>query len=469
MAGACATNQRRNARPVASAAAVHAPKRGRSLSIPEHHTSCVAPTRPSLTRGGSLLTIGLSAPLVLALSRNGWVRPPGEFRDRIAMTKQVFFDPQRKRWKRLRRIFDITALAGLIVGTVFVVGLLRMKPLPELVLGAPKRNYSALPVKPGTVRPGTKPRAGHRRTNLRASDVPLNSGEGLRAAYYVEDDPASYSSLRQHIHQIDILFPEWIHVVSPEGNLTSYTIDNRPFQVVDNGGVHGVDHENKVAHAIAQNQDESPTEIFPLVNNYDPTKGAFLPSIGDFLSNPDARANFVRQVDRFLGANPSYRGLSLDLEEIPSEAQQGYMALVAALYQDFHSRNLRLYVNAPVGDDDWDMAYIAQHSDGILLMNYDQHQTESGPGPIASQDWFVDNLKKVLKTVPKEKLICSLGSYGYDWTMPLTAGGDARHKNAKPTTPANAKPVNVIELSTQEAWQAASDAEAQIALDPNSL
>src|SRR5579872_3011210 len=118
-----------------------------------------------------------------------------EFRDRAAMNKQVFFDPQRRRWKRLRRVFDVTALVGLVLGTIFVVGLLRIKPLPELVLGAPKRNYSALPVKPATK--GTaKTRSAHRRTNRKASDIPLNSGEGLRAAYYVEDDPASYSSLR---------------------------------------------------------------------------------------------------------------------------------------------------------------------------------------------------------------------------------------------------------------------------------
>ncbi len=39
-------------------------------------------------------------------------------------------------------------------------------------------------------------------------------------------------------------------------------------------------------------------------------------------------------------------------------------------------------------------------------MNYDQHQTESGPGPIAAQDWFIDNLKEVMKIVPKDKIIC---------------------------------------------------------------
>jgi hypothetical protein len=28
------------------------------------------------------------------------------------MNKQVFYDPQRKRWKRLRRIIDVAALLG---------------------------------------------------------------------------------------------------------------------------------------------------------------------------------------------------------------------------------------------------------------------------------------------------------------------------------------------------------------------
>ena len=156
------------------------------------------------------------------------------------MNKQVFFDPQRKRWKRLRIIFDGLALLGLVLGTLFLLGLMRMKPLPELLLDTPKRNYRALAMPPvPTVGPGVKlHRSAHRRTDLKPSDVPLNSGEGLRAAYYVEWDPASYSSFKQHVKQIDLLFPEWLHVVKPDGGLTSYSIDNRPFNVVDQRGVH---------------------------------------------------------------------------------------------------------------------------------------------------------------------------------------------------------------------------------------
>ena len=382
------------------------------------------------------------------------------------MSKQVFFDPQRKRWKRLRRIFDIVALIGVVVGVVFVIGLMRKSPLPELLLSTPKRNYSPLRLEAIPAKGAQKPHpSAHRKTNLKPSDVPLNSGEGLRAAYYVEDDPASYSSLKQHINQIDLLFPEWIHIVTPDGTLTSYSLDNRPFAVVDGDVVHGVDHEQRVAHAIAAAvNDTTPAEIFPLVNNYDPIQNSFLPSIGDFLTNSNARAHFIQQIDRFLAANPSYHGISLDFEEIPPEAQQGYMALLAALYQDFQQRKLKLYVNSPVGDDDFDLKYMADNSDGLLLMNYDQHQTGSGPGPIAAQSWFLDNLKRALKSVPKDKAICAIGSYGYDWTTTMPQA--PKRRRGKSPVP---KVLSAQEMSTQEAWQTATDADAEVELDPDSL
>ncbi len=84
-----------------------------------------------------------------------------------------------------------------------------------------------------------------------------------------------------------------------------------------------------------------------------------------------------------------------------------------------HPRNLRLYVNTPVATPDADLKQIAANSDGIILMNYDEHQITSDPGPIASQDWFIGNLTRVLKIVPKEKLICAVGNYGYDWTLSI--------------------------------------------------
>ncbi|WP_433982972.1 polysaccharide deacetylase family protein [Tunturiibacter empetritectus] len=271
---------------------------------------------------------------------------------------------------------------------------------------------------------------------------------------------------------MDLLFPEWLHVVNTTGEVVSYTQDNRAYDVVDRGGVHQVDREGKVARTVAANHVN--LDIFPLVNNYDAKRGLWAPEVGGFLSSDTGRASFVQQIHSFLAGNPSYRGLSLDFEEIPTNAQPGFRSLIAALYADFHPRNLRLYVNTPVGDDDWDLKFMADHSDGLLLMNYDEHQTDSGPGPIASQDWFIDNLKNVLKTVPKDKIICALGNYGYDWTTALpppepVGKPGARKAHAKKQQPAAEKVLSAHDLSTQDAWQAASDSDSQIDLDDDSM
>ncbi len=386
------------------------------------------------------------------------------------MNKPVFYDPQRKRWKRLRRIFDAAALFGLMLGAIFVVGLLRMKPLPNLNLATQGRNYRYVANAPKPVlKPGQKPvLSAHRRTALKPSDVPLNSGEGLRAAYYVDWDAASYSSLKQHARQIDLLFPMWMHVLDAKGGLTGFTADdNSPFDVVERTGVHSVDSENKVARALAAARSDA--EVFPMIDNYDVLHSAFSDQLDDFLSSDTARGNFVQQVDRFLAGNPGYRGIALDFEEIPMDAQPDYQQLVQMLYSDLHARGLRLYLNTPVGDPDFDLGFLAAHSDGLLLLDYDEHQNLSDPGPIASQDWFTDNLQAALKVVPKEKLIVSLGSYGYDWTMAQAPPPPPVRKGMKPAAPPAPKVVSAQSLSTQEAWQAASDAGASIELDGDSM
>ena len=74
-----------------------------------------------------------------------------------------------------------------------------------------------------------------------------------------------------------------------------------------------------------------------------------------------------------------------------------YLGFIQELYGDLHARNLRLYVNVAAATEDEYLKQIAPNCDGIVLMNYDQHELESEPGPIAAQDWFLGNLTRVLK------------------------------------------------------------------------
>jgi hypothetical protein len=310
------------------------------------------------------------------------------------MNRQIFSDPQRKRWKRLRRIFDATAIVSTIVLVVFFLNVLRKEPLPELLLPVQKRNYKALQERRAIDKKAKLGRPARRKTNRKPSEIPLNSGEGLRAAYYTDDEPAGFASLKAHIHQIDILFPVWLHAFDPDGNLMASTslfpVSN--YRVVDDKGVvHGVDPQNKVRDVIAAAKED--TEIFPLMSNYDATKGDWQPVIGEMLLNPQARLNLRQQLDKFFAANPNYRGLSLDFEEVPDEARLSYQAFIGEIYSDFQTKKLKLYVNTPTSANDDELRFLAQNTDGILLMNYDQHENTSEPGPIAAQDWFENNLR----------------------------------------------------------------------------
>ena len=94
--------------------------------------------------------------------------------------------------------------------------------LPELLLPTPKHNYKALPDRAQLLRGAKAARPARRKTTRKPSDIPFNTGEGLRAAYYVQDDAASYSSFKEHVHQIDLLFPEWLHVTRPSGNAAGH-------------------------------------------------------------------------------------------------------------------------------------------------------------------------------------------------------------------------------------------------------
>ena len=372
--------------------------------------------------------------------------------------KQIFFDPQRKRWKRLRRILDATAVLSTLVLAVFIFNVLRNQHLPELLLPVPTHTYKALPEP--LLRGARNPRPARRKTSRKPSEIPLNSGEGLRAAYYVEDDPASYSSFKEHVHQIDLLFPQWLHAGAPQGTLMATNNDShREYPVVDGPTVHDPDDSDRVKRVIQAARED--TEIFPHLNNFNPSTQSWDSGLGAVLQDSAKRAALRQQIVRLFSAYPVYRGLSLDFESLPDNATQAYLTFIQELYADLHPRNLRLYVNTAVASSDADFTRIAANSDGIILMNYDQHQTTSDPGPIASQEWFVGNLTRVLKIVPKEKLICAVANYGYDWTLSIPNPKDKKHP--KPRV------LDTEDLHVSDVWQRASDADADLDLDYDTL
>lgn len=248
------------------------------------------------------------------------------------MPRPVFYDPERKRWRRLRLALDITGVLASLLIAFFIVSIVRNTNVPSIGLIEAKKPYKA--IKENQKRKYLRRVNAHRRTSKAPSQVVLNSTDSIRAAFYVDWDAASFSSIKQYYPQIDLLFPEFLHVLSPDGHLQGVTVENKLFNVMDAAGKPRPVDDKLMPFLKAE---KAETEVFPLVNNFDPIANEWK-DIAEFLNDGDARADFRKQIDTFL-ATDRYRGLTLDFEDFPVDAMGGYRALVAEMAQDLHAAN----------------------------------------------------------------------------------------------------------------------------------
>src|ERR1700736_2235666 len=152
------------------------------------------------------------------------------------MAQPVFYDPRKARWKRIRLAFDVIGVSITLLIIFFAYTALRSEPLPDLLLPPQKRPYHALKEKEKEKAKERRKLAAVRRgvhARRSPSQVKLNAEEGIRAAFYVPYDAASFSSLREYAPQIDLLFPDWLHAITPDGRLQSIDEQtNKFFDVV---------------------------------------------------------------------------------------------------------------------------------------------------------------------------------------------------------------------------------------------
>ena len=128
--------------------------------------------------------------------------------------KPIFYDQERRRWRRTRRVLEITGGLFTLILVIFVVNVFRKPELPDILAVATHWNIHALPAK---LKSKTAPR-GRKHKVATLGKLPQNY-DPLRAAFYVADDPTSLASLKLHYHDIDLLIPEALHASSPDGRL----------------------------------------------------------------------------------------------------------------------------------------------------------------------------------------------------------------------------------------------------------
>src|SRR5580704_7820270 len=127
----------------------------------------------------------------------------------------IFYDAQRVRWRFTRRALEITGALLMLLLAYFFVTIAISVELPAGLLPDTKPGYHPLKIKKKT----TPVREGRRRRVANIGSVPV-SYDPVRAAFFVSWDPNSIASLKKHFKDIDLLIPEQLHSVTPDGALT---------------------------------------------------------------------------------------------------------------------------------------------------------------------------------------------------------------------------------------------------------
>lgn len=358
--------------------------------------------------------------------------------------KPIFYDQDRRRWRRTRRVLEISGGLFTFLLIIFLINVVRNPDLPD-ILRADSRGLHA-------IRPRTKSKPIRSRKHKIAAlgKLPQNY-DPLRAAFYVPYDPNSFASLQLHYHDIDVLIPEELHTITPDGSLAIVTPDGKLHPVPPDGRLNIVPDPKLSAWMATKAAAGVELPVMGLMNNSDGT--TFQTSaLSVMMAAPAARDRLIQTAVQYTIAQ-HHSGLVLDFESIPDESQEDFTRFVAELAKELHAQNLKLMVALPAADWSYDYKSISEHADAIILMNYDQHWQTSPPGPIAAQDWFVTNIQNILKIVPANKLVMGIANYGYDWPSKTKSNP---HPTASPVT-------------FQEAITTADDSGADIDFDSDSL
>ena len=360
--------------------------------------------------------------------------------------RPIFYDAERVRWRRTRRVMEITGALLTVLLAYFFVTIAVSVELPAGLLPDAKPRYQGFKSKkkPGPTREGR-----HRRV-ANIGTVPA-SYDPLRAAFFVSWDPNSLASLKKHYKDIDLLIPEQLHAVTPDGALTIVDYERGQNTV-----------KAAPAEAIALLKDDKlhqwmksftpPLELpmMGLVNNYDGVNWR-IKEMMQMLANPTARQKLVRDIVEY-AAESHEAGIVVDFEEVPDSSQAPFRAFIGELAPAMHAVGLKVMIALPARDDAYDYEYFGKQCDAIVLMNYDQHWPYSPPGPIAAQDWFAENLRQVVEVVPAQKIVVGIANYAYDWA----AAPKKRYGAAE-------------EVSIQEALLHADESDANVEFDNDSL
>ena len=182
---------------------------------------------------------------------------------------------------------------------------------------------------------------------------------------------ASFASLKRNLPHLDWVVPTWFAMEGP--NLAFKPSLDRP----------ALDYMRGVKPGVA---------ILPILQNANGGKW-YGPEVGRLLADSKRRAALIDQLTGFVAAN-RLQGVVVDFEEVPPAAYGNLKLFLSELSARFSGHGWIVAMTAQFDNDKWPLASFASVVDYTILMALDEHYVSGEAGPIASQDWYEDNLDK---------------------------------------------------------------------------
>ncbi|OAS82470.1 MULTISPECIES: glycosyltransferase [Metabacillus] len=301
----------------------------------------------------------------------------------------VFENGSNKRWGILLSVFSIMVIFAVLV--TFLVGLsIYFNPVLPKWKTKEINEYS-------TISQSEKRDVDHSSSLHTAADEKFLNSNIMNNndfyAFYVNWDVNSKRSLMRNIDQIDVLIPQWFHV-------------NKKLEL-----------KSDIQKDIGELAKKHNTKVLPLINNA--VDGQWSQEIiHNLLNSPKAQSELIKNLHEQIKKH-GYDGINIDFENINKSDRDLLTNFMKELYSTFHNDGLLVTIDVPPANEAFDYQNLEKYSDRMILMLYDE--SFINPGPIASSSWFKENLSKI----SKDKLIVSLGNYGYDWDWEKKQGGKA--------------------------------------------
>ncbi|GBC92319.1 Poly-beta-1,6-N-acetyl-D-glucosamine synthase [bacterium HR15] len=320
------------------------------------------------------------------------------------MERLVFLDPTGRRRRWVRRASGILLFCTAGLGTAFVLSLI----IPALVAGW---QY-------GIQRPALLPHQVPRQVALRRYLYRQARARLLRAiqqseretrsvvrgqstfvaAFYAPWQETGLHTLKANATHLTHLFPVWI-ALSPDGTRLDWSqssLDRVPL--------------NREVLRIAR---QAGLQIHPVLTNAG-SSGFDAQRAHRLLSNETLTRQLAIQLRDWLRKN-HYQGLNVDFESLSSGDYPAFVRFVQHLHQVLAAANLQLSVDIEASLPIETIRSLAEATDFVVLMLYDEHYQTGAPGPIASIRWSGQVLHAVLRYVPPQKVVVGLANYAYDW------------------------------------------------------